>query len=146
MNIKSGLTSIVLCSGVLFASLTYAGSAHHSGKHFLLTKHAAMKLALTDEQQNRISEILTEKRSLVKQAKAARADNKGAFKAIVEADNFDEQQAKETIAKMQTVKAQVLLAKLKSKQQIWQLLDAQQREKLSNIQRKKMKRHQQKEM
>ena len=139
MNIKTNLTSIILCSGMLFTSLTHAGNSHHSGKHFLLTGHAAAKLSLTDEQQTKIAEILSEKRSQMKAAKAMRSDNKHAFKNIVESDTFDEQQAKETITQMQTVKAQMLLAKLKSKQQIWHLLDEQQREKLAHIQNKRMR-------
>ena len=141
MNIKTNLTSIILCSGMLFTSLTHAGNSHHSGKHFLLTGHAAAKLSLTDEQQTKIAEILSEKRSQMKAAKAMRSDNKHAFKNIVESDTFDEQQAKETITQMQTVKAQMLLAKLKSKQQIWHLLDEQQREKLAHIQNKRMRRN-----
>ena len=141
MNIKTNLTSIILCSGMLFTSLAHAGNSHHSGKHFLLTGHAAAKLSLTDEQQTKIAEILSEKRSQMKSAKAMRSDNKQAFKNIVESDTFDEQQAKETITQMQTVKAQMLLAKLKSKQQIWHLLDEQQREKLAHIQNKRMRRN-----
>ncbi|KAF7772038.1 hypothetical protein PCIT_a2026 [Pseudoalteromonas citrea] len=141
MNIKTKLASVVLCSGMVFASLAHTGSSHHNGKHFLLTGHAAAKLSLTDEQQTKIAEILSDKRAQMKAAKAMGSGNKKAFKNIVESDNFDEQQAKDTIAKMQTVKAQVLLAKLKSKQQIWQLLDEQQREKLARIQNKKMRRN-----
>jgi protein CpxP len=139
MNIKTNLTAIVVCSGLLFSSLSHAGSSHHHGKHFLLTDRAAAKLSLTDEQQKEIARILTEKRTQIKAAKAMGSNNKDAFKDIVETDSFDEQRAKEVIAQMQEVKAQMLLAKLKSKQQIWLLLDEQQREKLTHIKKKRMR-------
>lgn len=140
MNIKNTLTVLLLCSGAMFTNAANAGYAHH-GKHFLLTERAANKLSLTEAQQEQIAAILDEKRTAIKAAKKAGTNKKDAFKHIIESESFDEDQARDTIAQIQAVKAQVWLAKLKSKQQIWLVLDTEQREKFASIKRKKMKKH-----
>ncbi|CAM4222971.1 Spy/CpxP family protein refolding chaperone [Pseudoalteromonas byunsanensis] len=140
MKVISTLSVLALTGTLLFASLAQAGHGHHD-KHFLLTEKAVAKLNLSQDQQDKIAQILEQKKSAMKALKMSRAEYKDEFKALMESEYFDEQQAKTLIAKTSEAKNEALLAKLKSKHQIKQVLNQEQREKLAKIEHRKMKRH-----
>ncbi|MCF6435317.1 MULTISPECIES: Spy/CpxP family protein refolding chaperone [Pseudoalteromonas] len=140
MKVTSTLSTLALTGTLLFASLAQAGQGHHD-KHFLLTEKAVKKLSLSQDQQDKIAQILEQKKSAMKALKASRAEYKDDFKALMENDYFDEQQAKALIAKSSEAKGEALLAKLKSKHQIRQVLNQEQRDKLQKIAHHKMKKH-----
>ncbi|NOU51610.1 Spy/CpxP family protein refolding chaperone [Pseudoalteromonas sp. JBTF-M23] len=134
--------SVLIISGsLLFSALGEAGQGRHHDEHFLLSDKAASTLNLSKEQQQKIASIIERKKVAMKDLKAMRHNHKGEFKALVENDYFDEQQARVLIAKTSDAKQQALLAKLKSKQQIWQVLTPEQRAKLEKIKHRKAHRH-----
>ncbi|WP_105169213.1 Spy/CpxP family protein refolding chaperone [Pseudoalteromonas sp. T1lg23B] len=140
MKVTSTLSVLALTGTLLFTSLAQAGHGHHD-KHFLLTEKAAAKLNLTQAQQDKIAQILEQKKTAMKALKTSRVEHKDEFKALMENDYFDEQQAKALIAKRSEAKNEALLAKLKSKHQIRQVLNQEQRDKLAKMKHREMERH-----
>ena len=69
--------------------------------------------------------------------KSERKANREAFRALVEAENFDEEQAKALMADIKAERSDKMLAHLKSRHQIWQLLTVEQREKLAELREKR---------
>ncbi|CAH9056497.1 hypothetical protein PSECIP111854_01804 [Pseudoalteromonas sp. CIP111854] len=141
MKSTSAVAVLILSTSLFFSALSQAGQGRHHSEHFLLSTKAANKLNLSEDQQSKIAKIVAEKKRAMKALKAVRGEHQGDFKALVESDYFDEQQARTLISKTSGVKNDALLAKLKSKQQIWQVLTPEQREKLAKIKNRKMQRH-----
>ncbi|BBN82714.1 hypothetical protein PA25_26990 [Pseudoalteromonas sp. A25] len=138
MKVKSAISILMISGGLLFSAVGHAG---HHAEHFLLSEKAAKKLNLTQAQQDKIATIVEQKKASMKALKMTRHNNKDAFKALIENDYFDEQQARALIAKSSDAKNDLLLAKLRSKQQIWQVLTAEQRAKMEKLKQRKAHRH-----
>ena len=141
MKTTSKIAILVVGGSLLFSALSNAGHAKHRAEHFLLSNKAVKVLNLSQAQQDQIKNIVTQKRAAIKVLKMSKAEHKDEFKALVESDYFDEQEARLLIAKTSEAKNSALLAKLKSKQQIWQVLNVEQREKLAKIKSRKAKKH-----
>lgn len=130
MNINS-IVSRLIISGCILLSVA-ANADHKQGKHFLLSDRAAAKLALTDEQRNQISSIVSTYREKVDALKPG-DKKRDELKALVQSTQFDEVQATLLIEQMQSKKANVMLEKLKIRHQVWQVLTPEQRDKLAAL-------------
>lgn len=136
MKVKS-IVSTLIISGCLLLSVA-ANADHKQGKHFLLSDRAAAKLSLTDEQRSQISNIVLTHREKIGELKLG-DKQRDELKALVQSAQFDEVQATLLIEKMQSKKADIMLEKLKLRHQVWQVLTAEQRDKLASL-KGKMKR------
>ncbi|MBD1581741.1 Spy/CpxP family protein refolding chaperone [Pseudoalteromonas sp. S16_S37] len=135
------ISVLIIGGSLLFSALSEAGQGRHHDEHFLLSDKAASTLNLSKEQQQKIADILEQKKAAMKGLKVMRHNHKDEFKELIEKDFFDEQQARSLIAKTSEAKNEALIAKLKSKQQLWQVLTPEQREKLEKIKHRKAHRH-----
>ena len=125
-------------------SLTANAKGHSEHReNFLLSKRAVSELDLTVDQQAQIKSIITELKADKKDRKLERKENREAFRALVEAESFDEDKAIALMSDIKAERSEKVLAHLKSRHQIWQLLTVEQREKLTEIRekRKNKQRH-----
>lgn len=144
------LSKLVLICGLATATLS-AGSVmakghghkgNHSQGHYLLSERAADKLALSNEQQTQLKDIFTAQKAHMhalrgtnkEVRKAMRVAHKEKREVLLSAPTFDENAAKELLAARQVKGEQMGLIKLKTQHQVWQVLNAEQREKLEKMQ------------
>ncbi len=146
-----GLTTAALSAGNVMAK----GDGHqhqhahqykhgHAQAHFLLSQRGASKLDLSAEQQAKLKTIFaTQKAQLhtLRDAnkdvrKAQRAIYKAKMNSLLSSSSFDESAAKELLAQRHKKTEQVGLIKLKTQHQVWQVLNAEQREKLAELKNK----------
>ena len=144
MKLSTLLSAIVLTGSILVSVTANAkGHSEHRGD-FLLSKRAVAALDLTIDQQAQIKSIITELQADKKDRKLERKENREAFRALVEAENFDEDKAKALMSDIKAERSEKMLAHLKSRHKIWQLLTVEQREKLTEMREKrknKQRRH-----
>tara|TARA_Y100001956_G_scaffold41417_1_gene40583 strand:+ start:922 stop:1362 length:441 start_codon:yes stop_codon:yes gene_type:complete len=144
MKLSTLLSAIVL-SGSILVSLTANAKGHSEYRgDFLLSKRAVAALDLTVDQQAQIKSIITELKADEKDRKLERKENREAFRALVEAESFDEDKAQALMSDIKAERSEKVLAHLKSRHQIWQLLTVEQREKLTEMREKrknKQRRH-----
>jgi protein CpxP len=143
----STLLSAIILTGSILVSLSASANAKEHSEHrgeFLLSKRAVAALDLTVDQQAQIKSIIEGLKADKKERKLERKENREAFRALVEAENFDEDKAKALMSDIKTERSEKMLAHLKSRHQIWQLLTVEQREKLTEMREKrkdKQRRH-----
>ncbi len=141
----STLIGAIVLSGSILMSLTANAKGHSEHReNFLLSKRAVSALDLTVDQQAQIKSIITELKADKKDRKLERKENREAFRALVEAESFDEDKAIALMSDIKAERSEKVLAHLKSRHQIWQLLTVEQREKLTEIREKrknKQRRH-----
>ncbi|ALO41089.1 Spy/CpxP family protein refolding chaperone [Pseudoalteromonas phenolica] len=144
MKLSTLLSAIVL-TGSILVSVTANAKGHSEQRgDFLLSKRAVAALDLTVDQQAQIKSIITELKADKKDKKVERKENREAFRALVEADSFDEDKAKSLMSDIKAERSELIMAHLKSRHQIWQLLTVEQREKLTEMREKrknKQRRH-----
>ena len=129
MKLSTILSAVILTGSILTTLAVNAKGQGHGD--FLLSKRAVAVLDLTVDQQTQIKSIIDELRVDKKAFKSERKANREAFRALVEAENFDEEQAKALMADIKAERSEKMLALLKSRHQIWLLLTVEQREKLA---------------
>lgn len=135
MKLSTILSAVILTGSIL---TTLAVNAKGKGYgDFLLSKRAVAALDLTVDQQTQIKSIIDELRVDKKTRKSERKANREAFRALVEAESFDEEQAKALMADIKAERSEKMLAHLKSRHQIWLLLTVEQREKLAELREKR---------
>ena len=140
-----GLATATLGSGVVMAKEGMQHKPTHSFEHkqarFLLSERGIKKLALTEQQQTQLKSIFAEQKAQFKALrgtdkdamKQARAAYKAQMKALLDMPTFDEAAAKELLAQRQVKGEQFGLINLKTQHQVWQVLNAEQREKYQEI-------------
>lgn len=154
MTISSKVSKLVLICGLATATLgtgavmAKEGMQHkpaHSFEHkqarFLLSERGVKKLDLTEQQQAQLKSIFAEQKAQFKALrgtdkeamKQARAAHKAQMQALLDMPTFDEAAAKELLAQRQTKGEQFGLINLKTQHQVWQVLNAEQREKYQEI-------------
>ncbi|MFU2509963.1 Spy/CpxP family protein refolding chaperone [Pseudoalteromonas sp. ASV78] len=154
MTISSKVSKLVLICGLATATLgtgaviAKEGMAHkpgHSQQHkqarFLLSERGVKKLDLTEQQQTQLKSIFADQKAQYKALrgtdkeamKQARAAHKAQMKALLDMPTFDEAAAKELLAQRQSKGEQFGLINLKTQHQVWQVLNAEQREKYQEI-------------
>jgi protein CpxP len=141
-----GLATATLGAGSVFAK----GGMHgkdHSPARFLLSERGAEKLSLTQEQQTQLEIIFEAQKAQIKALKGdketrkeLRAAHKAKMDALLSAATFDENAAKELLADRQIKGEQFALIKLKTQHQVMQVLNAEQREKLTKMQKRMHKK------
>lgn len=151
------LSKLVLICGLATATLgatnimAKGGMDHHQGDRqarFLLSERGVEKLALTQAQQTQLKAIFDAnkaqreaKRSDAKEDfKAARKAHKEKMTALLSAPNFDENAAQELLDARTAKGDKIAMEKLKTQHQIWQVLNEDQREKLSEMKKRKRKK------
>ena len=139
MKLSTLLSAIILTGSILVSVSASANAKEHSEHRgeFLLSKRAVAALDLTVDQQAQIKSIIEGLKADKKERKLERKENREAFRALVEAENFDEDKAKALMSDIKTERSEKMLAHLKSRHQIWQLLTVEQREKLSEMREKR---------
>jgi len=143
-----GLATATLGTGVAMAK----GGMHHKGPHearFLLSERGAEKLDLTQEQQAQLKaafEAQKEQMKAMRGDKDARKAEREAFKAkmdvLLAKATFDENAAQELIGSREAKAEKFAMQKLKMEHTVWQILNAEQREKYGKMKKrfaKKMK-------
>lgn len=154
MTISSKVSKLVLICGLATATLgtgavmAKEGMQHkqgHSVEHkqarFLLSERGVKKLDLTEQQQTELKTIFAEQKAQFKALrgtdkdamKQARAAHKAQMKVLLDMPTFDEAAAKELLAQRQAKGEQFGLINLKTQHQVWQVLNAEQREKYQEI-------------
>jgi protein CpxP len=151
------LSKLVLVCGLATATLG-AGSViaksdghkqGHSQAHFLLSERGANKLDLTDEQQTQLKAIFEAQKAQMqalrgtdKEARKAQHEaNRAKKEALLASASFDESAAKELLTQRHQKGEEVGLIKLKTQHQVWQVLNAEQREKFEKMQKRMSKKH-----
>ncbi|MEM5552761.1 Spy/CpxP family protein refolding chaperone [Pseudoalteromonas neustonica] len=157
MTMSAKISKLVLICGLATASLgTTAVMAKEGGHHkqghsqqkhqarFLLSERGADKLSLTQAQQTQLQTIFDAQKA---QFKALRGDDKEAMKkarmahkekmkTLLEMPTFDEAAANELLTERQTKGEQFALINLRTQHQVWQVLNAEQREKYSAMKKR----------
>ena len=151
------LSKLVLICGLATATLgatavvAKGGMERHHGDRqarFLLSDRGVEKLALTEAQQVELKAIFDANKA---QREANRKDNKQAAKAarqaykekmtvLLSTTNFDENAAQELLDARTAKGNEIAMEKLKTQHQIWQVLNTEQREKLSEMKKHKRKK------
>ncbi|MCQ8879584.1 Spy/CpxP family protein refolding chaperone [Pseudoalteromonas shioyasakiensis] len=144
-----GLATATLGTGVALAK---GGMHHGKGMHearFLLSERGAEKLDLTQEQQTQLKaafEAQKEQMKAMRGDKDARKVQREAFKAkmdvLLAKATFDENAAQELLDSREAKAEKFAMQKLKMEHTVWQILNAEQREKYSKMKKrfaKKMK-------
>lgn len=151
------LSKLVLICGLATATLgatnvmAKGGMEHHHGDRqarFLLSERGVEKLALTQAQQDQLKVIFDANKA---KREAKRSGNKDDFKAarkahkekmavLLSAAKFDENAAQELLDARTEKGNSIAMEKLKTQHQIWQVLNEEQREKLSEMKKHKRKK------
>ncbi|WP_394192612.1 Spy/CpxP family protein refolding chaperone [Pseudoalteromonas atlantica] len=144
-----GLATTALGTGAVMAK----GGMHH-GKGmpeagFLLSERGAAKLDLTQQQQAQLKaafEVQKEQMKAMRGDKEARTAQRDTFKAqketLLAKATFDESSAQEIIDLREAKIEKFAMQKLKMEHRVWQILNAEQREKYTKMKKrfaKKMK-------
>ena len=143
-----GLATAMLGAGSVLAKNHEHRHTHQSSTHFLLSKKGANELALTNKQQAKINAIFNAQKAQMKALKRTNKDNRKTLhreykvnkEILLSATTFDENLAKELLAHRLNRAEKIGLIKLKTEHHIWQVLNAEQREKLTKTQKNKYNR------
>ncbi len=100
---------------------------HHQGMGLL------KQLDLTEEQQAKVKDIMSQQKNNMKQAMGDRREHRDDMRGLVESDAFDAQKARALIAEQQAQELEMKLAMLKAQHEIYKLLTPEQREKAKAI-------------
>ncbi|MBZ9611229.1 Spy/CpxP family protein refolding chaperone [Rheinheimera maricola] len=133
-------------SGMAVAHQQNDDGKHHqrSMQHAKPLQRALSSLDLTDSQQTQIKQLMQQHRA---QQKAKPGDNitRQQLQGLVTADSFDEVAARQLLELQQQQKVERQLAGLKLKHDILQLLTAEQRQQLTEKQKKWQQKRQQRQ-
>lgn len=91
------------------------------------------QLNLTDAQQTQIREIMDNSRTAAEQYHEKMRENHDAMKSVVEAGTFDESAARELLGKESAVKIELDLIHLRTDNQIYNLLTAEQKARFETL-------------
>lgn len=160
MTKLNALSKVVLICGLVTATLGATsvmakGDGHkqeykqgYSQAYFLLSERGVNKLNLTNEQQTQLKIIFAAQKTHMQALRGnkemrtvMRAANKAKKEQLFASANFDENAAKELLAQRQEKGEVRDLIKLKTRHQIWQVLNTEQREKLKTMQKRMGKKH-----
>lgn len=139
-NLKSVILATVT-GAALMAAPAMAGHGdghHHKGFHKMQKRcdmmgHGMFRgLDLTDEQKSQIKTLVkAQKESMRAEAKAEqRADHRDEMHTLITSPQFDKVKAEQLIAEQQQKRQQNMLARLETQNQIYNLLTAEQQQKL----------------
>lgn len=138
-----GLATTVLGTG---AAMAKGGMHHGKAMHearFLLSERGAAKLDLTQEQQTQLKsafEAQKEQMKAMRGDKEARKAQREAFKAKIDVllakATFDENAAQEIIDLREAKTELFAMQKLKTEYAVWQILNAEQREKYTKMKKR----------
>ena len=143
-----GLATATLGAGSVLAKGGMHDRQGHSSARFLLSERGAEKLDLTQDQQTKLKAIFEAQKTQMKalrgddkeERKALREAHKAKLDVLLSAATFDENAAKELLSERQSKGEEFALIKLKTQQQVMQLLNAEQKEKFAKIQKRKSKK------
>ena len=137
---KKTLTTLALTSALVLTTAAYAGNGPRDmmGPAALLNDRGAERLALTDDQQVRISELIELHRSQYPQgdAKEAFAQKREAMDALMTEPEFDESAARALLSE----DTERRLAGMKLRHDLAQVLTDGQREKLEKMRERQHKK------
>ncbi|TMP36660.1 Spy/CpxP family protein refolding chaperone [Pseudoalteromonas rubra] len=148
------LASVMAGSGTVLAD-TDKVEAHAQAKHMkpmqtmgrmLLSKRAIKHLALTESQQAELKSIFDAQKEQVKSLRGDRdkGEHHTAFKALIEAEQFDKAQAQVLLEQFQPQKRDMMLIRLETQHKVYHILTEEQRDKLKELRHKRMgKKHHQ---
>lgn len=109
-----------------------------------MMKRMFSRLDLTQTQLDAVHVIRDEAHDAMdafkEQANINRGEMKAQMKAIVQAENFDEQAFRDLMAKKHAHKGEMAVIKAKMKHDIWHVLDEQQQEKMTQMMEKRAER------
>ena len=109
------------------------GMRHHGGMGHHMMKRIFSKLDLNEQQQQEVKAIMTGFREQMQDKKEGRSEFKAQMKALVQSDSFDEAAVRALIESKHEVRIDAGVEMAKMKNQIWNVLNADQQEKLNEM-------------
>ena len=136
----SNVFLIAALSVASLSSLSVIAKPGMSPERMLLSDRAKAHLSLTDAQQSQIKSIIEQQKSALEQYKEAGKETHKQHKALIQSETFDEQAFRDLLISNQDRKVEVSVIKGRGKNQIWNILDEEQQEKLTEALSKKLER------
>jgi Spy/CpxP family protein refolding chaperone len=132
-----------------FDSLTEKVKGKHSdkaqgkGKHRqVLSMRRFARLDLTEQQKTQIADLLAIQKQQMQDLAYTRKEHKQAQRALIHSTEFDQQAWLASHQQMQAVHLDTAVSFAHTRHQIWNLLTAQQQQKMIRMQNKRIKQHQ----
>ncbi|SFD02794.1 Spy/CpxP family protein refolding chaperone [Pseudoalteromonas denitrificans] len=132
------LTNIILIAVLSVVSLTANAKRGMSNEHMLLSERAAEYLSLTQDQQSQIKSVFEQQKSALEQYKEVGKEMHQQRKELIHNTSFDEHEFRDLITNHQDTKLEIAVIKARGKNQIWNLLNEDQQEKLTKIMKHRM--------
>lgn len=129
----SNVFLIAALSVASLSSLSVIAKPGMSPERMLLSDRAKAHLSLTDAQQSQIKSIIEQQKSALEQYKEAGKETHKQHKALIQSETFDEQAFRDLLISNQDRKVEVSVIKGRGKNQIWNILDEEQQEKMQKM-------------
>lgn len=129
----SNVFFIAALSVASLSSLSVVAKPGMSPERMLLSERAKAHLSLTDAQQSQIKSIIEQQKSALAQYKVAGKETRQQHKALIQSETFDEQAFRDLLVSNQDRKIEISVIKARSKNQIWNVLDEEQQEKMQKM-------------
>ncbi len=138
---KAKLTALFLAFGATsIAPTVMAGQGHNHGyehsRHKIPMMKMMRKLDLSDSQKQQARDLVKTYRQSQKQEQASRSDRQAHFKqaqALIKADNFDEQAARDFVSSNKDKRTERAVQRLKLQHSLYQLLTPEQQTKAEEL-------------
>ncbi|RYV03914.1 spheroplast protein y [Shewanella sp. OPT22] len=136
---KAKLTALMIAFGATSIAPTVLagqGHDHHRGSHKVPMMKMMRKLDLTDEQKQQARSLVKTYKQDMKNSRASVDDRRAHFdkvQALVKADNFDEQAAKDLVSQNSDKRLDNAVARIKLQHDLYQLLTPEQQAKAEEL-------------